>query len=133
MNIVAYKIDPVLVVQKVYELSVPQGLGSLHFEPGPLNEEDAISCISLYPRKQLTAQDDRMNIEKGMIAIDYLKGRACKFSAKILEGKVYVPMSSWYDHSEQDLKNLKEFLENNAEAVYKENVSEVTTKTQNIK
>lgn len=82
-------VDLKALVKKVYELSSPQGMGFLHFEVEPLSDEEALSLI-----------DDKRGIE-----MDYIKGRACKFSAKYRDGKLVIS-DSWYDHSGAQFQEL---------------------------
>ena len=61
-------IDLVKFVQKVFELSIPQGLGFFHFTPNPLTEEEARGIV------------DRASRNTGSVKLDmdYISGRACK-------------------------------------------------------
>jgi hypothetical protein len=85
--------DLVNLVKAVYKNSSPQGLGFIYYQEGGLSDEVAKSMIdsdSLYP-----------------INLDYVAGRACKFSATKVEGGVECFHSfSWYDHSEGDILNV---------------------------
>ena len=81
-------VDLVKLAQKVYELSVPQGLGILHFTPKPLSEEEAKSCIY-----------------DGILNMDYVHGRACKFYVRKNNEKLEVK-DSWYDHTDEQFKDL---------------------------
>ena len=38
-------VDMIKFIQKVYDLSRPQGMGMLYFTPGPMSEEDAKALI----------------------------------------------------------------------------------------
>jgi hypothetical protein len=64
-------VNLVELVKKVYELSVPQGMGFLHFTPEPLTDEEAATLID----------------PKYGIRMDYVKGRGCKFFAKYKDGR----------------------------------------------
>jgi hypothetical protein len=88
-------IDLVKFVQKVYELSVPQGLGFLHFTPTPLSEEEAKKIIDF---------DGRMK-SKIKVSMDYVSGRACKMIVWEKDGKLGIA-DSWYDHTDKQLKQL---------------------------
>ena len=85
--------DLVSLVKAVYKNSRPQGLGFLHYQEGGPSDEVAKSMInsdSLYP-----------------INLDYVAGRACKFSATKVEGGVECFHGfNWYDHSESDILNV---------------------------
>lgn len=82
-------------VQKVYELSHPQGLGYLHFQEGGLSDADADALLT--PR------------ERGdvLLHLDYVRGRACKMVIWRDEetGKLYI-RNEWFDHSRRELKEL---------------------------
>ncbi len=82
------------VVQEVYLLSKPQGLGHLHYENGPLDQE-TIDLI-------LEGDDVRC-----VFSMDYVQGRYCKFAVFRHDDKLYMH-NSWYDHSEEQLAELCE-------------------------
>jgi hypothetical protein len=85
-------VDLIKFVQKVYELSVPQGLGFLHFQPGGLSTEDAKCYIN-------ETGPDAVNM-------DYVHGRACKmFARREKDGKIVIG-NSWYDHRDDQLEQL---------------------------
>ena len=77
-------VDLVKFAQKVYELSVPQGLGFLHFTPKPLSDEEAKELIC-----------------NGELDMDYVHGRACKMNVR--DNKIN---DAWYDHTDDQLKEL---------------------------
>lgn len=85
--------DLVEFAKKVYELSVPQGLGFLHFTPSPLTDEEA---------KQLVNDDDNYIA----LDMDYVKGRACKMVVcRRKEGKLTIT-DNWYDHTDRIFQQL---------------------------
>ncbi len=90
------RIDLVKFVQKVYDLSMPQGLGYLHFQDGQLESEEAERIIDAWKDNKRMAVD-----------MDYIKGRSCKMHVH-KEGKKLWIQSSWYDHTESQLKELLE-------------------------
>ena len=77
-----------------YDLSVPAGLGYLHFKPEPLSDAEAQQLI------------DRERPD-GHIALsmDYVHGRGCKFTVVRKEGRLYI-YANWYDHSEYQTEEL---------------------------
>lgn len=84
------------LVRAAYALSNPQGLGHLHFVPGPLDQEklDQILSGSGYPR----------HIRLDM---DYVRGRAVKLAVRRdKEGVLFIDADSWFDHSDDDLRQL---------------------------
>lgn len=83
--------DLVEVVKAAYDLSSPQGLGFLHHEEGSLTDEQAKSLIN----------EDRFAV----VGMDYVKGRACKFSVLKQDEKLYIN-NTWYDHSDDQLAAL---------------------------
>jgi hypothetical protein len=87
--------DLVEVVKKVYDLSKPQGLGFLHFNANPLSNEEAKEIIAIgSPRKNV------------VVDMDYVNGRACKFTVfKDDQDRKFI-RSQWYDHSQADLDEL---------------------------
>jgi len=82
------------LAKKVYELSLPQGLGFLHFQEGGLSNMEAENIVELYK--------DDFNLALGM---DYINGRACKFNVWKKDGKLYIN-NSWYDHTDNQLQQL---------------------------
>jgi hypothetical protein len=73
------------LVKAAYDLSQPQGLGFIHYIPGPLSDKEADEIIK--------------SSERGEIAVcmDYVKGRAVKMAARQKDGKLYID-NSWFDH-----------------------------------
>ena len=88
-------IDLVKFVQKVFELSIPQGLGFFHFTPNPLTEEEARGIV------------DRASRNTGSVKLDmdYISGRACKMVVWEKNGKLTI-QDTWYDHTDNQLKQL---------------------------
>lgn len=78
--------------KKVYEFSVPQGMGILHFNPAPLTDEEADRCVALEGRSALS--------------MDYVNGRACKMHVRReKEGKLTIS-DTWYDHTDRIFEQL---------------------------
>lgn len=90
-------VDMVEFVQKVYELSVPQGLGALHFQMGGLDEEIAKEIV----------EQSKDSFGKCVLSMDYVGGRACKMNVFKEDGKLFI-RAPWYDHTEGQLKSLLE-------------------------
>lgn len=86
-------VDLVKFAQKVYELSVPQGLGFLNFALGGLSEEDAKDCIIDNPTSTT------------VLSMDYVHGRSCKMHVYNREGKWWLPQV-WYDHTDAQYNEL---------------------------
>lgn len=84
--------DLVKLTQKAYELSVPQGLGFLHYVEGGLSEDEA---------KSLIFEDEPW----GPLNLDYVKGRAVKLNVRSKDGKWFLD-DSWYDHTDDQYKEL---------------------------
>jgi hypothetical protein len=91
------EVDPRLLVQVAYSGSRPQGLGFLHHKPGGLDEETLNEIIKCSENEH----------NKGQINLDYVHGRAMKFSVHVDRdtGKKYVDLD-WYDHSREALKHV---------------------------
>lgn len=81
------------LVKKAYELSRPQGLGMMHFDPTPLTDDEVKSLISG------SSESD------GSIHLDYVRGRALKFGVFVNGGKSSI-RAPWYDHDDQQLVDL---------------------------
>jgi hypothetical protein len=92
-------VDLVKFVQRVYELSKPQGMGFLLFESGSLTEEEA---------KELIIEDRLCAVR-----LDYVRGRSCKMTVyrrvNAETGDVRLEISdAWYDHTSGQLAELLE-------------------------
>lgn len=87
-------VDLVKFVQKVYELSVPQGLGRSHFTPEPLTKEEAKRLIN-----------ENAGPYDCVVDMDYIRGRACKMNVWKEGGRFYI-RDSWYDHTDEQLYEL---------------------------
>jgi len=80
--------------KEVYGLSVPAGLGWLHFTEGELTDKEAEEILDVWKNNKQFALD-----------MDYIKGRACKMTAFRKENKLYI-RSPWHDHTDIQLKKL---------------------------
>ena len=80
------------LVQKAFELSKPQGLGFLHFNSDDTLSEDDLNQI-ICPKTQ-------------EVHMDYVKGRAVKFSINRDNKGLYINDKRWYDHSDNALMEL---------------------------
>ena len=87
-------IDLRKLVKEAYNLSQPQGLGFIHFQPGPLPEEDVNEILSRF-------EDD----ERYAVSMDYVRGRAVKLHVW-QEGDRLFTDARWYDHSDAQLRLL---------------------------
>lgn len=85
-------IDLLTLVKKAYELSVPAGMGFLHFQPGPLPDHIA-------PR--LVGNED----SDFPVNLDYVAGRGVKLTVTRNGGRLYVP-DRWFDHSAEQYSQL---------------------------
>lgn len=80
------------LVKKVYDMSIPVGLGIMHHRPGPLDDATLESILSRGP---------------GHVHMDYVRGRQCKFSTRASDSEDYVLIHpTWYDHSDKQLVEL---------------------------
>jgi len=87
--------------KKVYELSLPQGLGFLHYQSGGLSDEQAEQIVS-GGNRLFNRPNDRIALD-----MDYISGRACKMVVFKEEGRLYIN-KNWYDHTDTQLKMLLE-------------------------
>lgn len=85
------KIDLVKFVKKVYEMSIPVGLGMLHYKEGSLTDTEATNLINL-----------RGNIAVNM---DYVSGRCCKMVVFRNDKGLFI-REDWFDHTDTQLKSL---------------------------
>jgi len=81
-------------IKGVYRLSVPAGLGWLHFTEGELTDEEAEEILDIWKKDKQFALD-----------MDYIRGRACKMTV-FRKGKNLYIRSPWYDHTDMQLEKL---------------------------
>lgn len=86
--------DLVQVAKIAYDLSKPQGMGFMHFQPGPLDAETAQQIVSARTRDPGVA-----------LSMDYVHGRACKFVV-FRDGDKLSVRDSWYDHTPEQHAEL---------------------------
>ena len=82
--------DFVKLVQTAYDLSQPRGLGILHYEEGPLSDEEAKKLI---------------HDGNTPVSMDYVKGRAVKMVV-FREGEKLFIADPWFDHTPNQLRTL---------------------------
>ena len=87
-------IDLIQFVKEVYKLSIPAGLGRLHFKEGGLTDEEAEEILSVWESDP-----------KFCLDMDYVKGRACKMTVFRNKDKLYT-RSPWFDHTDMRLAML---------------------------
>ncbi len=107
MNLAMYIEIPKDSVRKAiafaYSRSRPQGMGMLHFQPGELTEEE------------IDAIEQHRGFGTGVVDMDYIKGRACKFTIRKGdtpedEDRRFID-PSWHDHTRDDLVAMLDHLE----------------------
>lgn len=84
------------LIKAVYANSRPQGLGILHFVPGEMPDDLAEAWAG-------TVKVDHVGC---ILHMDYVVGRACKFSLWRDEAGDLWINRSWFDHTELDLKRM---------------------------
>lgn len=90
-------VDLVKFAQKAYVLSMPQGLGFLHYTPAPLSDEEAKKIVEC----------SKGFVGGIVLSMDYVNGRACKMNVWEKNGKLHIT-DSWYDHTDDQLRRLLE-------------------------
>jgi hypothetical protein len=91
-------VDLVKFVQKVYELSVPQGLGFLHATSGGMDISEA---------QEIVNEGSRNRYSDIVLDLDYVHGRACKMTVWVNHSRLII-RKPWYDHSNEKLRQLLE-------------------------
>jgi hypothetical protein len=86
-------INLVEFVQEVYNLSVPLGLGHLHYTDSDLSVDEAMLIIRQSEDYQTA------------VAMDYVNGRACKMEVFKEDDKLYV-RTPWHNHTDKQLEDL---------------------------
>lgn len=89
--------DLVKMVQAAYDLSVPMGMGFVHYEEGPLSDHTAETIIQ------------NTDSTLAAVSMDYVKGRCVKFTVRKHSGddRLYIP-GQWFDHTDEQLRELLE-------------------------
>lgn len=90
-------IDLKKLVQEVYDLSRPVGMGFFHFTPEPLTDAEINDVLA----------HSIVSGGKCVLHLDYVKGRACKFGVWKYENRLYIH-DHWYDHTDSELEILLE-------------------------
>lgn len=86
-------VDLELFVKEAYDLSRPQGMGFLHYTPGPLPQDIVEDLLSMKWSGHVK------------IDIDYVLGRAVKMAVWEEDDRMFI-RSDWFDHSEYALREL---------------------------
>ena len=73
------------LVKTIYDLSSPQGMGFMRYDPAPMSDEDAAKVIQHYQDSQ-------------GVFLDYVFGRACKMFIRFQGGDLSISYP-WYDHT----------------------------------
>ena len=89
-------IDLVEFAKAVYDLSLPKGMGHLHYNPEPLSDEEAKGLVASSELKGHSA-----------LSMDYVKGRCCKMHVSRHEGQLEIS-DNWYDHTDAMFDKLLE-------------------------
>ena len=95
-----------LLVQTAYDLSKPQGMGYLHYQPGSLSDEDADMLLEC---KGTSVGTPSYNV---VVSMDYVRGRAVKMSVFKVEdypNKLFI-RDTWFDHTEEEFHILLAIL-----------------------
>ena len=87
-------VNLVELTKKAYELSMPAGLGFIHYKPEPLSDPEANKIV-----------DGFKNNKNVALNLDYVNGRACKLVI-FREGRKLTIRESWYDHTDYQLEEL---------------------------
>lgn len=88
------------VLAAAFDLSSPQGMGFLHYQPGNAKPELFQEVVD-----EAVAADPAKPFFKS-ISLDYVQGRACKFNVHYDKDGWYIEGPRWYDHSPEALLEL---------------------------
>lgn len=93
------------VIAKAFDLSVPQGMGFLHFKEGGIPEGVLIAILSQV--------DEAETPYFKRVSMDYVQGRAVKLHIQYDENeqKWRLDGDRWYDHSGAAWQELKDYAE----------------------
>ena len=87
------------LVRGAYDLSIPQGLGYLHYTPGSLTNDEVDDILTAC----------HVGYKHLAVVMDYVKGRACKMNVFKGEGeeagRLYI-RKGWFNHTDKQLIKL---------------------------
>ncbi len=89
------EINLIEFAKKVYELSVPQGRGFLHYTSQPLAGIEAKLLVDIFKDDKTLALD-----------MDYIKGRACKMQVFRQKPDKLKISDTWYGHTDRIYQQL---------------------------
>jgi hypothetical protein len=88
------------VLNAAFHLSRPQGLGFLNFDP----DGNMLPEFEAHAKEAISADTSKHFLRS--IHLDYVQGRACKFSIHHDSDGWFIEGPRWYDHSEEQLLEL---------------------------
>jgi len=92
------------LISAAYDLSVPVGMGFLHYQEGPLPEYALNDILNKF-ELGLIKVDQESDYPSVVLNLDYVFGRQVKLSVLSQGGKILID-NSWYDHSDEVFQQL---------------------------
>ena len=83
-----------IFVRECYEMSVPVGLGFMHYRAGPLDDESLRRIVDGHEQMSFIA-----------INMDYVRGRCVKMYVYRDQEQIFIK-SRWLDHTDEQLARL---------------------------
>jgi hypothetical protein len=97
------------LIANVYAMSVPVGMGHLHFRSGELDRDTHIALQTHFANRLAQVKESPRPSEwpypDTLLSMDYIHGRQCKFSISYYRGELVIN-DDWYDHSEAQFTEL---------------------------
>jgi hypothetical protein len=97
------------LIATVYAMSVPVGMGHLHFKSGGLDKDTHIllqtEFANNFARAQAHPADPTWPFPTTLLHMDYIHGRQCKFRISYYRGELLID-DGWYDHSDVQFEEL---------------------------
>lgn len=98
------------LIKGVYALSVPVGMGYMHYQEGDLPEPTLGLLMERLEKNlqritKLEADGITYGLASCVMPMDYIHGRCCKFGVFYNSGKFFID-GNWFDHSEAQLDML---------------------------
>lgn len=87
-------------VRHCYDLSRPQGMGHIHYKPGPIPDEVLDGIMSTYSPEAGHGGNPGVALN-----MDYVLGRAVKMTVTAVRERWFI-RPYWYDHTDGQLKEL---------------------------
>lgn len=107
IRIKAYQVPQ--LIETVYNMSVPVGMGYLHYKAGNIDKKTIDALIHRFEERLKWAtsveRPEGYPWPETLVTMDYVNGRQCKFNVSYFRGEIVIN-DGWYDHTEFQFEEL---------------------------